>query len=339
MLIIRNKAHARAGLLGNPSDGYHGKTISIIVGNFSAEVILYEWDSVDIVLAEQDRASFRSVKDLADDVKMHGYYGGIRLVKATIKRFVEYCEERDLELHSQNFSVRYTSDIPRQVGLAGSSAIIVATLRCLMEFYDIRIPLEVQPSFVLSIEQDELGISAGLQDRVIQVYEGLVYMDFDKSAEQVVDGYKCYSYERMDEKLLPSIYVAYHDGLSEPTEIFHNDIRGRFTRGEPDVVKAMNRFAEIAANGKQALLDGDSNRLAVLINENFDLRQGISKLPDWQVEMVMEARACGASAKFAGSGGAIVGTYENSNMLDTLKQRLADIGVRTIIPVVAQTNR
>ena len=56
MLIIRKRAYARAGLLGNPSDGYNGKTISVIVRNFWAEVVLYEWDSVDIVLAEQDRA-------------------------------------------------------------------------------------------------------------------------------------------------------------------------------------------------------------------------------------------------------------------------------------------
>jgi len=256
MLILRKKAFARAGFLGNPSDGYHGKTISMIAKNFFAEVVLYEWHSVDIVLAEQDRARFRTVHDLANDVKMHGYYGGIRLIKATIKSFVEYCKKREIELHAQNFSVRYTSNIPRQVGLAGSSSIIVATLRCLMDFYDVQIPLEAQPSFVLSIEQDELGINAGLQDRVIQIYEGLVYMDFDRNSEQNTDGFKSYHYEPMDASLLPPVYVAYHDGLSEPTEIYHNDIRGRFKRGEPDVVNAMKRFAEIASEGRQALLTG-----------------------------------------------------------------------------------
>ena len=34
MIIIRKRTYARAGLLGNPSDGYYGKTISIIVRNF-----------------------------------------------------------------------------------------------------------------------------------------------------------------------------------------------------------------------------------------------------------------------------------------------------------------
>ncbi len=339
MQIIRKKAYARAGFLGNPSDGYHGKTISFTVKNFSAEVVLYEWDQVEIVLAEQDRGKFRSVYDLANDVKLHGYYGGIRLIKATIKGFVEYCEKHNIKLHSQNFSIRYSSDIPRQVGLAGSSSIIVATLRCLMEFYDVEIPLEVQPSFVLSIEQDELGISAGLQDRVIQVYEGLIYMDFDENLEKSVKSYKCYEYSRLDTELLPSVYVAYHDGLSEPTEVYHNDIRGRFLRGEKKVTEAMKRFAAIAAEGKQALLEYDTNRLHKLIDENFDLRRSISRLPDWQVQMVEETRKCGASAKFAGSGGAIVGTYRDQKMLDQLTEKLSSIGVRTIIPKVNHQNR
>jgi glucuronokinase len=174
LIIVRKSAYARAGLLGNPSDGYNGRTISVIVRNFRALVVLYEWDSLDIVLSENDRAHFRSIQDLARDVDLHGYYGGIRLIKATIKRFVEYCQAQGLRLHDRNFSIRYETNIPRQVGMAGSSAIIAATLRCLMEYYQIPIPLEAQPSFVLSIEREKLGIMAGLQDRVIQAYEGVV---------------------------------------------------------------------------------------------------------------------------------------------------------------------
>src|SRR5436190_24186242 len=125
MLIIRQRAYARAGLIGNPSDGYHGRTISLIVRNFHAEAVLYEWEDVELVLTEESQNRFRSVHDLVRDVKLHGYYGGIRLVKATVKKFVEYCTKQNLPLHDRNFSIRYESTIPRQVGLAGSSAIIV----------------------------------------------------------------------------------------------------------------------------------------------------------------------------------------------------------------------
>src|SRR5262245_19656411 len=336
MFLTRKRAYARAGLLGNPSDGYNGKTISFTVRNYWAEVVLYEWDSVEIVLADDDRAKFDSVHELARDVRLHGYYGGIRLIKATIKRLVEYSEARSLRLHDRQFSIRYQTTIPRQVGFAGSSAIIVATLRCLMEFYDVHLPIEAQPTCVLLVEHEELGITVGLQDRVIKVYEGLVYMDFDRSRKRVVEGLTSYWYEPLDPMLLPPLYVAHHETLGEPTEVFHNNIRERFNRGDEQVVAAMRCFAGLAADGREALFTRDGTRLADLINRNFDTRRSIYRLPAWQTAMVETARAGGASAKFAGSGGAIVGTYDSDAMFERVRGSLATIGSRAIKPDVAE---
>ena len=332
MIIIRKRAFARAGLLGNPSDGYHGKTISIIVRNFWAEVVLYEWDSVDIVLTEDDRARFSSVHELARDVKLHGYYGGIRLIKATIKRFVEYCQADRLTLHEPQLLRALSDDHPAPGGPGRLQRIIVATLRCLMEFYGVEIPLEAQPTLVLSVEKEELGIAAGLQDRVIQVYEGLVYMDFDPAQEHLVGGLPCYHYEPLPPACCRRCTWPITTASSEPTEVFHNDIRGRFDRGEEKVVNAMKHFAELAACGREALLHRDTKRLAQLIDENFDTRRSIYKLPPWQIQMVEAARQCGASAKFAGSGGAIIGTYQGEEMYEELCARLAAIGCVVIKP-------
>ena len=334
MQIIRRRAYARAGLVGNPSDGYHGKTLSVIVRNFSAECILYEWEDVELVWTEQDQSRFGSVQDLVRDVKLHGYYGGMRLVKATVKKFVEYCTRHDLPLHDRNFSIRYQSAIPRQVGLAGSSAIIVATLRCLCEFYGVTIPREVQPSLALSVEVEELAITAGLQDRVIQVYEGLVYMDFGPGRMHEEFGYSCGAYEPLDPAVLPPLYLAYSADASEPTEVFHNDIRGRFTRGDLAVVGAMSRCADLANEARQALLENDRERFGRCINENFKQRRSIYKLPARQVEMVEVARRCGASAHFAGSGGAIIGTYGDAGIFASLEKQLGSAGCRVLKPVI-----
>ena len=46
--------------------------------------------------------------------------------------------------------------------------------------------MEERPTLVLRAEE-ELGITAGLQDRVIQVYGGVVYMDFAKEFMQQHD--------------------------------------------------------------------------------------------------------------------------------------------------------
>jgi glucuronokinase len=338
MYLIRQRAYARAGLVGNPSDGYHGKTISVIVRNLHAEVVLYEWEDVELIWSDEDHNRFDSVQDLVRDVKLHGYYGGIRLVKAGIKKFVEYCQRNEIPLHERNFSVRYHTTIPRQVGLAGSSAIIVATLRCLMEFYQVAIPREIQPSLVRAVETEELGIAAGLQDRVIQVYEGLVYMDFarDRMREEASpSGYQYGVYEPLDPALLPPLYIAYKGEVSEPTEVFHNQIRERYHRGEPEVVRAMEKFARLAAEAREALLSGDHVRLAALMNENFDTRRSIYRLPAAQVELVEVARKVGASAKFAGSGGAIIGTYRDEAMFQELQAELAKINCVVIKPMVA----
>lgn len=71
-----------------------------------------------------------------------------------------------------------------QTGLSGSSAIVTAALNCLLDFYKVRhlIKVEIRPKLVLSAEQ-ELGIVAGLQDRVAQVYGGLVNMVSDANLE------------------------------------------------------------------------------------------------------------------------------------------------------------
>ena len=135
----------------------------------------------------------------------------------------------------------------------------------------------------------------------------------------------------------PPLYLAHHETLGEPTEIFHNKIRERFRAGDVLVVDAMRCIAELAADGREALLAQDMPRLADLINRNFDTRRSIYRLPRWQSDMVDTARACGATAKFAGSGGAIVGTYDGEEMFQRLRATLGAIGSRTIKPIVSPT--
>jgi glucuronokinase len=204
------------------------------------------------------------------------------------------------------------------VGLAGSSAIIVATLRALTDFYHVEIPQRVQPSLVLAVERDELGISAGLQDRVIQVYGGLVYMDFGRDVMQRISGFDCGVYEPLDPRLLPPLYIAYAEDVGEPTEALHNPLRALYNQGDVKVVKAMEQFAAYAAEAREALLRGDAQRLARLIDANFDTRASICRLHGEHVKMIEAARSTGASAKYAGSGGAIIGTYKDDAMYERL---------------------
>ena len=330
-MIIETTAYARAGLIGNPSDGYYGKTISLIVRNFGAKVTLYQTPELEIVPNVRDRSFFDSMESLVQDVNLHGYYGGVRLIKAAIKKFSDYCNQNGIRLEKKNFTIRYQSNIPRQVGLAGSSAIITAALRALMAYYQVDIPKPIQANLILSVETEELGISAGLQDRVIQVYEGLIFMDF---SQEIMEQQGYGRYEPLDPGLLPPLYMAYRTDLSEYSGVFHDNIRQRFDAGEKKVVEAMKFFAQKAEEAKECLLRGEREKLGPLMNANFDKRREIYTISPQNLRMVEMARECGASAKFSGSGGCIIGTYEDEKVYHKLKERLKEINVEVFKPII-----
>ena len=74
------------------------------------------------------------------------------------------------------------------------------------------------------------------------------------------------------------------------------------------------------------------------MDANFNLRDKIFHVAEENLRMVMTARKSGASAKFAGSGGAIVGTYEDDAQYAALERDLAAIGCRTLKPTIATTD-
>ncbi len=330
-MLIRTHAYARAGLVGNPSDGYFGKTIAIIVRNFRCRVTLYESPRLVIVPGYRDQLEFQSVEHLVAFVEESGYYGATRLVKASIKKFYDYCRQQGISLDAKNFTVEYDTDIPLRVGLAGSSAIVTAVFRALMQFYSVAIPQPILPGLILSTETDELKITAGLQDRVVQVYEGCVYMDFRRDLLEQ-RGYGLY--EPLDPKLLPPLFVAYHDALSEGTEVAHSPVRERWLAGEPKVVQTMNRIADLARKARELLEADRGADIGPLLDENFELRASIYPISAGNRELVERARKEGAHVHFAGSGGAVVGVCRDEAMFDRLARSYAQMGAKIIKPII-----
>ncbi len=330
-MIISTKSYPRAALLGNPSDGYFGKTIAFLFKNFSANVVLYETPEIEILPADYDSNVFHSISELSEDVELFGYYGGIRLLKAAVKRFYDYCMTENIKIHEHNFTLRYSSDIPYRLGLAGSSAIITACFRALMGFYKVEIPLHFMANLVLSVETEELGIGAGLQDRVAQAYEVPVFMDFDR---EIMESRNYGIYEPVERKHLQNLYIAYQNDLSEGSEVVHNDFRERYNFGVKEVVEAIDSWAEITIQGRKALETGDRKKLNQLINQNFDLRRSVMNISSMNIEMVELARSAGASAKFTGSGGAIIGTFEDNRMYENLKEALGKKNIAIIKPEI-----
>jgi glucuronokinase len=74
--------------------------------------------------------------------------------------------------------------------------------------------------------------------------------------------------------------------------------------------------------------------LNYLIDANFDLRAKLYDVGDGNRQMVATARSAGATSKFAGSGGAVVGTYRDDEMYEKLRRALGAIGVAVVKPKI-----
>lgn len=326
---ITCRSYARVGLMGNPSDGFNGKTIAMTIANFWAEVTLME--SQTLVLLPHplnDPTEFGSLQDLFRISRKEGYLGGLRLLQATCKKFYQFCSEHGIALSKQNFTLKYDTNIPRQVGLAGSSAIVSATLKCLMKFYNITdndLPKPIRANFILNVETDELFITAGLQDRVVQVYEGLVYMDFSK---HLMDERGYGEYIPLDMTDLPLFWLAYLGDPSDSGRI-HSNVRQRWLNGESVVVEAMKSFADLTDQARAAFQCKDWPRLAQLMDENFELRRSIYTddcLGPGNLKMVNLARQFGSAVKLPGSGGAVVGLFIDHGRLVEMKKAFQEAG-------------
>ena len=156
-------------------------------------------------------------------------------------------------------------------------------------------------------------------------------MDLDR---EIVQAQGFGRYERLDPGSLPPLYLAYKPDLGKVSGRVLNPIREGFERGDPVILEALRRLAALAEEGKKALLRRDRERLRALMDENFDLRSRIMPISEENLSLIRAARACGASAKFAGSGGSLIGLYEDERMFADLSRALGEQQALVIKPVV-----
>jgi glucuronokinase len=313
-------AFARAGLLGNPSDGYGGKAIALALADFRVRVHLEPAGRFELVAGPTDATAFDTARDAAAFFGTTGCDDGLRLLRAALRRFA---------LHTQGFAnvpdddprlrfrLRYETDVPRQVGLAGSSAIVVATLRALCAWFGVSLAPALLAELALAAELEDLGIAAGAMDRVIQSYGGLMQMDL---REPRGPG----SYQRLDLSCLPPLFIAWDPRGGDPSGRAHGSLRARWLAGDPEVLRVIEDFRALVDEGALALASRDPDRFRSCMNRNFALRTRIYQVSQRDLALVAVAAQTGAAAKLCGSGGAVVGMPGSGDP----DARLADLEAR-----------
>ncbi len=285
--MSEGSASARVALAGNPSDGYGGAVLALTIDALEARVEL-----------DGDAPS--------DDL----------LTAATLRRFAREFEV-DTAVHRPSLS----TTIPRSVGMGGSSAIVIATLRALCAHHHVGLDPDAMAALALSIEVDDLGIAAGMQDRLVQCHGGLVFMEFATDPARA---------ESLDPARLPPLLVAWRADHAESSGVVHSDLRGRYTSGEAGVREALAQCGGLARRARSALVAGAAGGLRAAVDATFDIRAQLIELNPRHVELVAVGRDAGAAVNYTGSGGAVVCVCNDTGHRDAVARALHEVGADTV---------
>ena len=269
--IALASAPAEVALAGNPSDAFGGAVLALTIDSLRAIARVLDGADGGLDGADDDCC--------APD-----------LVAAAVARFAAvHCAD------AAGAAIGCETSIPRRVGLGGSSAIVIAVLRALCLRFDVALsPLELA-MLALAVEVEDLGIAVGPQARIAQAFGGLTFMDF--AAER---------YEPLDPAHLPPLLVAWHASAAASSRPIRDDLRDRYDRRDPSVLRSLEILVDAAHEARAAVVAGDHEALARAADASFDARAAMIELDPRHVELVELARDAGASANYAGSGGAIV---------------------------------
>jgi galactokinase/mevalonate kinase-like predicted kinase len=267
-VTITASAPGRCGIIGNPSDIYGGNVLSC---------------SLPV------RARCKLTIGVPDE-----HPDDMTLWNAVMKRFPIY-----------RTKVEWSSGVPRSSGLAGSTALLAATLACVLkarqDYFDLITPggLADFSELVRDVERYEAEVICGFQDAYMVVHGGLQLMDFKGKRPDTPGG--PHAKMKACDSALPFLLVT--TGVERLSGSVHGPMAQRWLNGERAVTQAMDWIGKAAPAGWEALQKGDGKLLAELMDENQRLIASVGGSGDAIDALVLACKQNGAlSAKLAGAG-------------------------------------
>lgn len=282
--------------------------LSTVVDRFAATVEVTHADRFAVVGPDLD---WPNIGDLRRHAATVGLDGGDRLVAAALV-VADRIAPAGVERRRGRFV--WSTAIPRSVGLGGSSAIVIATVRAALAWWEAPPPeVDVLARAALAAEVEVLGLSAGFADRAVQA-TGCTTLTGTEIAGSGITGSGISRPVTMPTPI--DAALAWNVEAAAPSSDYHSRLRDRFAAGDPAVVDAMRRLAELARSAAEAAEGGDADAVAATADASLQIRRSLGGVPPAALAPVDALRADGFAVNFAGSGGAVVLFGDTDDALD-----------------------
>lgn len=317
---ITVRVPARVGLIGNPSDGYGGAVVAAVVDAWHARVTVRPRASgVRIVNADLRERNWPTGSILVADVSARRPDAPHAIVVAALSAVAEH---PDGGLPS--LDLEWTSDVPRSVGLAGSSAIAVAVIEAVVGFSGRSLDPRVVAALALAAEVEGMGIAAGWQDRIVQSHRRAVLVDAaDMSA--LVEGRAVPSVGLLSRLELDAV-VGWRSDDTESSGVYHGALRTR--AASAGVSEGMAELAALARQAVDLTRPEQRAELRDLVDRSWRARDAVAPLRAAHRDLVETVRAAGVTATSPGSGGSVVALPASEAERDTTVAALTAAGAQ-----------
>lgn len=322
---------ARAGLVGNPSDGFGGAVLATPLAGIAATVTARP--SAGVVFAPgvgsgAGRLAWSSLGSWWDAVALDGHGDEQRIISAALWTVVDHLRERGVA--HEGVELTWTTDVPRSVGLAGSSALAVGVIDACAAAWGVELDPRVVAALALRAEREVLGIAAGWQDRIVQAHRCTVLVD--ASTIEEVDGCEVPAVRRLHTPNTPagtsaSLVVGWSDGAGESSDRYHAPLR----RSAEALAEPMRALAGLAREAAQDWGRGEYDNVASAMGEGWRTRQGCAPLRPDHAAVVEAVRAAGVEATTPGSGGSVVAMCLDDAAVGRVRDALQAAGLSLLV--------
>jgi D-glycero-alpha-D-manno-heptose-7-phosphate kinase len=296
---IRARAPLRLGLAGGGtdlspySDEFGGAILNATIGRYAYAHLSFRDDN-KLHFSAHD-VNQDDIVPLAAELPLDS---GLLLHRAVFNRMTrEFLRGR---IHA--ISVSSAVDAPAGSGLGASSALVVALVEAYRAAFGLPLGRYDVAHLAYEIERIDLGLAGGRQDQYAAAFGGLNFMEFMKGDRVIVNplrispAYLC--------EFEASLLVCF-TGQARASAIIQDQVKA-VANSDAGALAAMHQLKADAIDMKQALLRGDIQQVADILNRSWGAKQRTSALiSNAVVERVFELgiKNGAIAGKVSGAGG------------------------------------
>lgn len=197
------------------------------------------------------------------------------------------------------FALETTSESPAGAGIAGSSALMIATTAALARFTGRKLGKEEMRVIAQNVEAQIISVPTGCQDYYPALYGGIsaVHLGADGISREPVP----VASEEIDSR-----FIVVYTGAPRQSGINNWEVYKAHIDGDKKVIKNFEQIADVASSMHRALVAHDWSEVARLLREEWKIRRSNYKnisTPLIDKLIAVAAKNGGRAAKVCGAGG------------------------------------